>query len=124
MNKDFINNTYQHFYSCVENKKLVVFGAYIEGQRALTTLCEPRGLIPAYFVDNDFRKQYGNFWGYKVYEPNFLEAEDKANLVVLIATQTPFRIKDQIERMGVIHYYSSLLFMENFINKRQVLIQF
>ncbi|MDR2554230.1 MAG: hypothetical protein LBC64_02270 [Fibromonadaceae bacterium] len=121
---DFLNNSIDDFLLNAKDKKLVIFGAFLEGEKALKTICEPNNIIPAYFVDNDFRKHYGCFWGYKIYEPSVLIAENKENTIVLIATQTPFRIKDQIERMGVIHYYSSLLFIEPVINKRQILITF
>jgi len=124
MNKDFLDNTIDSFLQCVKSKKLVLFGAGAEMNRALPLFIEKNGLIPKYLLDNDFRKWYSHLYGYKIYEPEILRDEDKNNLVVLITSIYPFRIKEQIERLGVIHYYSSLLFVEPMMGKHQFMVTF
>lgn len=124
MNKDFLNNTIDNFLQCASGKKLVLFGAGAEMNRALPLFIEKNNLVPEYLVDNDFRKWYSRIYGYKICEPEVLRTEDKKNLIVLITSIYPFRIKEQIEHLGVIHYYSSLLFIEHTMGKRQFMVTF
>lgn len=124
MNKDFLNNTLENFLHSTQNRKLVLFGAGDEMHRAFTVLLEPNKLCPAYIVDNDFRKWYSTILGYKVYEPIVLLEEAQEELVLLITSIYPFRIKDQIERLGVKHYFASYLFIEHVMGKRQFWVVF
>ena len=123
MNKDFLNNTLENFLHCCRNRKLVLFGAGNEMHRAFSVFLECTDLRPAYIVDNDFRKWYSRILGYEVYEPSILREESLDELVVLITSIYPYRIKDQIERMRTgITYYSSLLFVEPMLGKYQFMV--
>lgn len=117
MTEYFMNNTIDCFLECCWQKKLILFGAGDEMARALPLFVERYGLIPAYCVDNDFRKWYGDIFGIKVFEPQLLRTEDANNTVVLITSVYPYRIAQQIQTMGIKNYFSSVLFLEDKIEK-------
>jgi hypothetical protein len=125
-NKDFLNNTLENFLRCVKTKKLVLFGCGAEMNRALSLFIDCNGLAPEYAVDNDFRKWYNRQYmhGIQVLQPDILADEDKEKTLVLITSIYPYRIKPQIERYGILYYYSSLLFIEPHIGKRQFMLNF
>jgi FlaA1/EpsC-like NDP-sugar epimerase len=122
MNKDFLNNTFESFLYCVGTKKLVLFGAGDEMARTFSMFLDCNNLRPAYIVDNDYRKWYSRIFGYKICEPAVLREESAEEVVVLITSLYPYRIKEQLEHLGVLHYYSSLLFIEGNIGKTQFLV--
>jgi FlaA1/EpsC-like NDP-sugar epimerase len=123
-NKDFLNNTFENFLHCAQTKKLVLFGAGAEMCRVFSAFLECNDLKPAYIVDNDFRKWYSRVFGYKICEPSVLREESVDELVILITSLCPYRIKEQLEHLGILHYYSSLLFIENNIGKTQFIVNF
>lgn len=124
MNENFLNNTLDGFIKCAENRKLVLFGSGAEMYRAFNEFLDCNRLKPAYIVDNDFRMWYSSVFGYNVYEPSILSDEQPDEIVVLITSLYPYQIKKQIEQKGVINYYSSLLFVESMIGKRQFIVRF
>jgi FlaA1/EpsC-like NDP-sugar epimerase len=124
MNKDFLNNTIDSFLQCLPGRKLVLFGAGNEMQRTFSELLECNNVRPSYIVDNDFHKWYTRVFGYNICEPAVLREESADELVVLITSLYPYRIMEQLRHLGVLHYYSSLLFIEGNIGKHQFLINF
>ena len=124
MNKDFIDNTLESFLNCVKNKKLVLFGIYDELPKAFPLFLDSNNIKPAYIVDNDYQNWYSHVCGCKVYEPAILKEESPGKIVVLITSIFPFRIKEQLERLGVVHYYSSVLLIEPRIGKQQLRVRF
>jgi FlaA1/EpsC-like NDP-sugar epimerase len=123
-NKDFLNNTVDGFLECLGNKKLILFGAGEEMRNALSQFRETPAFRPAYAVDNDFRMWYSRYLGYEVHAPEVLNGEDKAASVILITSLYAYRIKEQLERMGMVHYYSSHLFIESKIDTLNFLVRF
>ncbi len=123
-NRDFLHNTIDGFLECLKNRKLVLFGAGEEMRGALLQFRETPEFCPAYVVDNDFRRWYSRYLGYEILAPEALNGENKDDSLVLITSQYPYRIKEQIERMGMIHYYSSYLFIEPRINNLNFLVRF
>jgi hypothetical protein len=124
MNTNFLNNTIDNFLQCAYGKKLILFGAGDEMYKALPLFVECNGLKAEYAVDNDFRKWYSRFLGLKIYEPSVLKDEDPDKTVVLITSLYPHRIEEQIVKLGMKYYYSSYLFVEMNLGKRQFLVTF
>ena len=123
-NKDFLNNTLESFLECAKSKKIILFGAGDEMHNAFSLFLDCNQLKPAYVVDNDFRKWYSRVLGYMIREPDVLRDEIPDGSVVLITSIYPYRIKEQIERLGIVHYYSSLLFVEQRLGRQQFMIGF
>jgi hypothetical protein len=124
MNTNFLNNTIDNFRQCAYGKKLILFGADGEMRRALPLFVECNDLVAEYAVDNDFRKWYSRFFGLKICEPSVLEDENPDTTVVLITSLFPYRIEEQIIRLGMKNYYSSYLFVEPNLGKRQFMVTF
>lgn len=122
-NEKFINNTLDNFLQCIPNKKVVMFGAGREMTICLDEIIDLYQISVEYVVDNDFRKWYTNFCGYEIREPEYLQQEAK-DVVVLITSIYPFRIENQLIRMGIKFYFSSLLFLERHIGKQQFVVYF
>lgn len=118
------NNTIDNFIKTAKDKKVVLFGAGNQLLNVLETITDVNNITPDYIVDNDFRKWYSNIWGYEIKEPLVLLDEDMDNLVVLITSMYPLRIEEQLKKMGVKHYYSSLLFLEKHIGQQQFIVLF
>ena len=123
MNKDFLNNTFDHFISCVDGRKLILFGSGDEMKRSITTFLDEHQLKIDYLIDNDFRLWYSKIYGYTVHEPKVLLDERSDEVVLLITSLYPFRIKEQLHRLGVHNYFSSILFVEEKIGWRQFLVR-
>lgn len=123
-NKRFQNNTLENFLQCIPNKKLVLFGAGNEMTVCLDKIIDAYHLNVEYLVDNDFRKWYTNYYGYEVREPQYLAREGIDAVVVLITSMFPFRIEQQLIRMGIKYYFSSLLFLERHMGKQQFIVYF
>jgi hypothetical protein len=125
-NFHFMRNTEENFISCVRggNKKLVLFGAGYEMSQAMKKIILPNCLEVSYAVDNDFRKWYARYFGIRICEPNRLATENAEQTVVLITSRYPFRIEEQLEGMGISHYYSSFLFLEEYIGEHQFMVTF
>ena len=121
-NEGFVNNTLDNFLKFQEGKKLVLFGAAVQAEKALKEILDVKNILPSYIVDNDFRRWYKLFHGYKIHEPKKLLKEDLDSLVVLITSLYPYQIMDQLEEMGVFNYYASYLFIELFYMKESRLI--
>lgn len=124
MNKDFLNNTLDSFLQNVDGRRLILFGCGDEMKRSINLFLDVNNLKPEYIVDNDFRMWYSKIYGYTVFEPKQLVEEMPDAVVVLITSLYPFRIKEQIERLGVKNYYSSIFFVEEKIGRRQFLVKF
>ena len=122
LNKDFLNNTLANFLEFQKGKKLILFGAAIQAEKALKEILDVNNIKPDYFVDNDFRRWYRLFYGYKIYEPKKLLQENQGDIVVLITSQSPYQIMEQLEEMGVHNYFSSYLFIETFFKRESRLI--
>ena len=118
------NNTIDGFIEESKNKRIILFGAGNEMQKCLETIVEKNHLEIDYVVDNDFRKWYSNIWGYEVKNPLALMKESKDEIVVLITSIYPFRIESQLKEMGIDNCFSSLLFIDEHINKEQFMVMF
>lgn len=123
-NKNFQNNTLENFLQCIQNKKLVLFGAGNEMLVCLDKIIDVYHLDIEYIVDNDFRKWYKNCYGYEIKEPQCLIRDNTDDIVVLITSVYPFRIEQQLIGMGIKNYFSSLLFLEIHMKKQQFLVCF
>lgn len=120
-NKDFLNNTLENFRECANEKKLVLFGCGKESENALANFTD--GIDIAYFIDNDYMKWGSEFHGHEVNPPFELQKEDLDNTVVLIVRQNIFKAKMQLEALGVKHYFSSLVFLDYYMDKGEVLVR-
>lgn len=123
-NKSFQNNTLDNFLQCIQNKKLVLFGAGNEMAVCLDKIIDAYHLNIEYIVDNDFRKWYTNYYGHEIREPKCLIRDNIDNIIVLITSMYPFRIEQQLIGMGIKYYFSSLLFLERHMGKQQFIVYF
>ncbi len=105
-NKSFQNNSLENFLQCVQNKKLVLFGAGNELGVCFDKVIDAYHLDIEYIVDNDFRKWYTDYFGYEIREPQCMVRDDCNDMVVLITSIYPFRIEQQLIGMGIKYYYS------------------
>jgi FlaA1/EpsC-like NDP-sugar epimerase len=124
VNKDFLNNTVDNFLRSAYCRKLVLFGAGNQMRRAYELFLDPNDLSPDYIVDNDFRLWNSSIFGCRVCEPSVLRDENPDEIVILITSLYPFRIKPQVERMGIYNYFASSLFVEPMIGARQFMVTF
>lgn len=125
-NKKFLKNTEENFIRETENKKIIIFGTSVQMQDAIINFLRPRGLYSRieYAVDNDFHKWYTNWGGIKIKEPITLKNENSEDVVVLICSQYPFRIEQQLLAYGITNYYSYHLFIEEHIGRYQFMVTF
>lgn len=123
-NMNFKNNNLENFLCCIKDKKLVLFGAGNEMRECLDKIIDKYKMNVEYVVDNDFRKWYSNYLGYEIREPKCLIQDNLDGVVVLITSMYPFRIEQQLIRMGIKFYFSSLLFLERHMGKQQFIVYF
>jgi len=89
-------------------KRIVIFGA---GRLGIETLsaCKLLNYSPSFFIDNDPSKWERVLFGLKICSPQILLSEQKAEILILIATIYYGEISQQLDKMGFskfIHYYN------------------
>jgi hypothetical protein len=115
-----VNNTILNFVETAKDKKLIIMGNGIEIDRAIEQFIIPNGLKAEYIISgiptSDTVK------GIPVYSITKLYDEAGSGICVLITGQYPFIISEILKQIGIENYFSSELFIENKIGKRQFMI--
>lgn len=123
MNKEKITKAilagteYSDFLNCVENRKIVAFGATTIAEEVIKYI--PKKV--SYYIDNDSKKWNENLNGIPIYNPNRLldEKED----VAIVVTNTYFsEISKQIEALGMKNFI--ILDGERIFSRLKALIKF
>ncbi|MDR0653851.1 MAG: hypothetical protein LBG12_11195 [Synergistaceae bacterium] len=96
-------------------KQVVCFGVGAHFKYIFNNLILPNNLSVKYLVDTSAEKQGKNLYGYDVFSPDRLLAEERDSVLVLITTLSPYEINDTLEQMGIFGAYASALFMEDFM---------
>lgn len=110
MRKDFKNDTWESFARCAENcDQLFLFGAGKRGIAMWKNIRKYRSVWKiAAFIDNDSSKQGMMIEGLKVLTPQILSRYRPERTVVLICSQYPGSMAEQLSDMGVTQYFSEL----------------
>lgn len=113
MYKDFKNDTWNGFHEAVAGKKIYVWGAGQRGReiaRAHRLFSSPWKI--AAFIDRKAEKGM-ELEGYPVISPQQFQSEQDSHAVVLISTDRPGKIAQELENMGVKNYFSYYWFMHS-----------
>ena len=100
--KELMRKTWSDFYQCIENKKIIVFGA----SSGAVHLMKEKTLDIAYFVDNAQAKWNQTLNGTPVYSPERIKEENMDHIVVLIASVYISSIAKQLKELGVKHIFA------------------
>ena len=100
--KELMRKTWNDFYQCIENKKIIVFGA----SSGAVHLMKEKTLDIAYFVDNAQAKWNQTLNGTPVYSPERIKEENMDHIVVLIASVYISSIAKQLKELGVKHIFA------------------
>lgn len=100
--KELMRKTWNDFYKCIENKKIIVFGA----SSGAVHLMKEKTLDIAYFVDNAQAKWNQTLNGTPVYSPERIKEENMDHIVVLIASVYISSIAKQLKELGVKHIFA------------------
>lgn len=79
--KEIMRKTWNDFYQCIENKKIIVFGA----SSGAVHLMKEKTLDIAYFVDNAQAKWNQTLNGTPVYSPERIKEENMDHIVYCCA---------------------------------------
>lgn len=107
MLKDFRTDTWEEFKTCVQNKKVFLFGAGKFGQNVWNEIkkYETKWNVVG-FLDNDSKK-WNNFINeLEVYSPNILGNYDLDQIVVLICSMQTANIAKQLNDLGIKNYFA------------------
>lgn len=104
--KELMRKTWNDFYKCIENKKIIVFGA----SSGAVHLMKEKTLDIAYFVDNAQAKWNQTLNGTPVYSPERIKEENMDHIVVLIASVYISSIAKQFKRVRCKAYFCKKIF--------------
>jgi len=117
-NFDFIKNPFtKHridFFEMSRHKKLIIWGAGNEFRIAQKKYLH--NFKVEYIVDNNAKLWNTIVGGLVVKSPDVLKKEDKDNTVVLIASNYCFSIEAQLLKIGLKHYFSTVLFLDRYLD--------
>lgn len=88
----------------INHKKLVVFGASGAYMKGLKPIFDEFGIKPAFFVDNDQKKEGTQIDGVNIYLPNILSSFDQQDIYIFVASMFYTEIKEQLQLLGFSEY--------------------
>ena len=102
-------------FNSIKYKKIIVFGTG-EGSGKVTKILDFISAEIAYYVDNNKKKQNGDFLDSKILPPDVLLKENKSEIVIVVASMFYEEIGNQLKEMGFIeniHYFYGMGKVQN-----------